>query len=505
MQDLSEPSRNVSVQHRESRYGGLLRCSLAGVALTLTNAMFAASALADCGPLTQRASELPQPIMFTGSSVTEGSGDGVLDGPGNFRVNVTVKCPSGNITFEYSGTLGDGSAFNGTGSGTSSGDIVSIASSEFFVPAFEVFDLVEIAANVTLGSIVLAGGISGFDGESNLGGATIGFSARAPLDDGTEAGEQFNQTVDAISTGQVHTTTSTTGTNARAGATQGGTGGDTSSGFVPFAGGLRYVGGVNAGDGFAHPFGVWAAFDHTDFEDDTGGLGLDGDTNSLLVGADFSPWVGTAFGVSFGYEDSDVDTLFNGGDIQMDGFSVVPYMAFYLSDHVGVGFDLTSDISIGYSSLDLDLSRTVGGARVSGSTESDRFFFAGNLTAGQSFGDLYVSGSTGILVSRADIDSFTDSSGALIADQRSEFGQFRLGGEAAYAWGSFEPYADVSWLYAYDREKSIVVSDDVNSFDVGLGLRYYGDSFSSGIGYSTILGRDNVDEDTFSVQIRGDF
>jgi len=50
-----------------------------------------------------------------------------------------------------------------------------------------------------------------------------------------------------------------------------------------------------------------------------------------------------------------------------------------------------------------------------------------------------------------------------------------------------------------------VVSDDANSAQLGLGLRYFGDAFSGGLGYSAILGREDYSQGTLSAQIRADF
>jgi len=198
-------------------------------------------------------------------------------------------------------------------------------------------------------------------------------------------------------------------------------------------------------------------------------------------------------------------TFFNSGDLDIDGFSVIPYAAFYLSDHVGVEFDLTADILVGYSSIDVDSTRTVGGATVSGSTDWRGTFFAGNVMAGVAMGSCYVSGTGGLLVARDDVDGFVDSSGTAIAAQRTQFGQLSVGGEEAYGWGSFEPYVNAQLLYAYEREESAVLSDDANSAQVGLGVRYFSESFSGSVGYSAILGRDDYSQDTVSLQIRGDF
>jgi len=357
-------------------------------------------------------------------------------------------------------------------------------------------------ANSPAGGIVLHSGTwTGGNGETATFVAVLG-----ALSSAQEASEQLADVIGATGT---QVTTSTVGSVQTAignamGAATGQSRDLVSNGLTPMAGGVRYQG-MSAGDGFEFPFGFWATYDHSDFDDDTGGLGLDGDTNAVLVGGDFSPWEGTVFGVALGYEDSAMDTFFNGGDLEMDGFSVIPYAAVYLSDHVGVDFDLTADFLLGYSSIDVSTTRSVGGALVSGSTDSTRRFFAGNVTAGVAMGAMYLSGTGGFLVARDELDGFVDSGGTAIAAQRTEFGQLSVGGEAAYAWARFEPYVTAQWMYAYEREESTVVSDDANSAQLGLGVRYFGESFSGTLGYSTIVGRDDYSQGTISAQVRAEF
>ena len=269
---------------------------------------------------------------------------------------------------------------------------------------------------------------------------------------------------------------------------------------------------VPAGDGFVYPWGVWASYSRTEFEDDFVGTAFDADTDSLLVGFDVSPWDPVVFGVALGYEDSDFSTSFNRGGQEQDGWSVIPYAGVYLSDFVGVDFNLSADFSYGYSDIDIDqfrIDRT--GTRVSANTSSTRSFFATNLVAGQQFGELYVSGHTGLLIAREDIDGFTESNGTLIADRRSSLGQFSLGGDVGYSLGSFEPFASATYQYNYDMEELVTATapqpaNDRDDVRLGLGLRYFGtEAFSGTVEWNKILGREDFDSDTFSLIIRGNF
>ena len=278
----------------------------------------------------------------------------------------------------------------------------------------------------------------------------------------------------------------------------------TRNGLIPIAGGMRYQS-QSAGDGFDFPVGVWASFDRADFEDDTFGAQLDGTRHTFLAGVDFSPFESTTVGVAVGYGDIDIDTTFNSGNTEITGLTVAPYMGVFLSEHVGVDFDLAADFSIGYNDLGIDTTRIGGGATVTGSTDATMLFASGNLTAGQYFGPFYLSGYSGVLMARTEIEGFTESNGNVIGKIRSSFGQFNLGGEAAYSWDSFEPFANASYLFDINREQTPGLTDDPNSFLLGLGVRYYGDSLTGSVEYRKLVGRTKFSEDTISVRIRSDF
>ena len=55
------------------------------------------------------------------------------------------------------------------------------------------------------------------------------------------------------------------------------------------------------------------------------------------------PWDGFLAGVAFGYEATEVDSFFNAGGQDVDGFSVIPYLGVFLSEAVDVDFDLSAD------------------------------------------------------------------------------------------------------------------------------------------------------------------
>jgi len=80
--------------------------------------------------------------------------------------------------------------------------------------------------------------------------------------------------------------------------------------------------GLNAGDGSTIPYGVWGSYSYTDFDNDLSSTAFDGNSHSFLGGVDVSLWDNTVLGVAFGYDNGDIDTTFNGGNQDIDSYTV---------------------------------------------------------------------------------------------------------------------------------------------------------------------------------------
>ena len=281
---------------------------------------------------------------------------------------------------------------------------------------------------------------------------------------------------------------------------------------VPIAGGRR-VTGQAAGDGFNYPWGIWGSYTHSRFDDDFTGTAFDSDADTWLFGADFAITENVILGASIGYDTTDVSTLFNAGQQAVDTFTVAPYMGVYLSDYLDVESDVSMNVAIGYSMVDIDSSAPgAGAARVTSSTDSDRFFYTVNVNAGRQIGDFYGSLTSGIVYSRSDTDGFVDSTGVTFAETDSKFGRFTIGGDVSYLIGGFEPFASAAYRYDFSSEDivlpagSVQPDNDKDDFDVGLGVRYYGDGALSGsVTYTRTFGRSNVDQDSINLLLRADF
>ncbi|MFT5448167.1 MAG: hypothetical protein ACI9DC_003346 [Gammaproteobacteria bacterium] len=262
--------------------------------------------------------------------------------------------------------------------------------------------------------------------------------------------------------------------------------------------------GMAAGEGMAYPVGVWGSFSRTDSKDDSAARTFKSDRNQFLGGVDISPWKDVIVGVALGYENSDVSTPVNGGNQDIEGFTAAPYVAVLLNETFSI------DVSVGISKIDITQSRVLSGTTISSKVDSTRTFMAGNINASRTFGNLLLTGKLGGLYARDSQDSFIESGGALsISNAARSFrlGQVRLGAEASWLMGEFEPFASLTLEHDYSTTVAAGGSNDNNGGVAGIGVRYFGikNNISGSLDYQTIIGRKNLDEGTFGVSLRVTF
>ena len=72
--------------------------------------------------------------------------------------------------------------------------------------------------------------------------------------------------------------------------------------------------------------GAW-----THVDDSNTATAFDGDVYSILGGVDYRVHERVLLGISGGYEKGDLDTSFNRGEQESDGFLVAPYVSFEIN------------------------------------------------------------------------------------------------------------------------------------------------------------------------------
>ena len=256
----------------------------------------------------------------------------------------------------------------------------------------------------------------------------------------------------------------------------------------------------------------WASYARTTTDNTAFATKSDSSLNSALVGFDVSPGENMILGLAVGYEDNNIDTEFNAGEQNIDGFTIAPYFGYLFHPNASM------DISAGYSNIDIDQFRidsTNFTSIINGDTDSDRWFVSGNVNAFTRINDFALFGRFGIIYAEDDIDSIVETGGPdafTTAGTTIEFGQIQVGGEVAYSVAPIEPYASVFYEYDYEFEKLSLntalnpPANDRSDVRFGIGARYFGDyGFSANLEWSIIAGRDDIDSHTLGLTGRLDF
>lgn len=273
-------------------------------------------------------------------------------------------------------------------------------------------------------------------------------------------------------------------------------------------------------------WGFWGSFSYTNYDGDnnlrpTAATGVtktiyDADTKSFLAGADRLFHDRLVLGVAAGYEDTNVDTLFNGGNTDSDGFTIAPYAAYLINDTFSI------DAAFGYSSLEQDTERLeLGtGSTLVGDFDSDRWFFSTNLNASTTYNNWYLSGRVGWLYSDESQDGYTETGSTggtgnrTVGDRDIWISQIIVGGEASYSFGQQEPYFGVAYVNDLSRGLGTgagglpggvsPIFDDDDEIQLNAGLRMYANRFTAILDLTHVVSRNNFDSTGVMLTVRTD-
>ena len=300
---------------------------------------------------------------------------------------------------------------------------------------------------------------------------------------------------------------------------------DSSGGYnvsPPDSGSLSQTG-LNAGDTFGN-INVWGNFSWTSLDNDFVNTAFNSTLKNVAIGADTSPMDNMVVGVTLGYENTDVDTLFNAGRQDIDGFTVAGYLGYLINDNVSF------DVTVGLSRTDIKQNRLLSafgtaagpflgvavGTNIVSSLDADRSFAAANLNGFWQIDNWIVGAHGGYLRANEDHDAFSETGGGVtspVAARDFDLGQWRLGFDVAYsASSSLEPYFGIDYIKESTRENVTVApglaqpANDDDDFLISLGLRYFSDQGVSGdLRWEVSASREDIDASTFSAIVRVDF
>ena len=211
--------------------------------------------------------------------------------------------------------------------------------------------------------------------------------------------------------------------------------------------------GVAAGEetsAISDKLSVWASANYSEAESDFAPTAYKSETTGGSVGVDYIVSDFVTVGAFLSYNDTDTKTTFNGGGSDTKAITFGPYASFVVDDIFSV------DASVGYTTSDIDNSRTVGAVVATGNQEGDTKFLSVGLNAMKWYDNIGVSGRVGWSYSDTDNDAYTDSLGTAFAATNSQLGQISIGGKVSYYGGSYMPY--IGATYKYDA-----ISDNVTT------------------------------------------
>ncbi|MDX1519246.1 MAG: autotransporter outer membrane beta-barrel domain-containing protein, partial [Gammaproteobacteria bacterium] len=270
--------------------------------------------------------------------------------------------------------------------------------------------------------------------------------------------------------------------------------------------------GLAAGD-HSLDLSAWAAFSHVDTDNTHKPTRFNSKSNTVLVGVDTSINENLIIGLALGVEETSIDTVFNLGEQELNGYTVAPYIGYLLTPNFSI------DASFGYTTVDIDQFRisvapiAVPGVNT-GDTESDRVFVSGNLNYFNTFDRWFFAGRLGVIYAEEDIDAVVEvGPDAFTSAARTvEFGQVQVAAELAYTGLEFEPYLLAVYENDFEHEDVLLNSaqvapaNDDDSFRLGLGMRYFwSDQASINFTFDWQIDRDDYESKALSVNGRWAF
>lgn len=255
-------------------------------------------------------------------------------------------------------------------------------------------------------------------------------------------------------------------------------------------------------------WGVFLQGAFTNIENNQAGVQFDGNLYNLVGGIDYLVNDRLVVGLALGYETSDIDTTFNRGTIESDGFTIAPYLGFSLSKNWSI------DLSGGYSDISYDTTRNSSAVR--GSFDGERWFVAANLNGNYAMNRWRLMPKVGVLYFEEDQDRPVETgAGAINTGTGStvKLGRIYAGGRVGYAFNAVTPYVKLIGEYDFERPNSVAIgngtftNDDELGAQTGLGMMFRASNSVSGqleASYDS-LGRSDLDVYTISARMRVQF
>ena len=258
--------------------------------------------------------------------------------------------------------------------------------------------------------------------------------------------------------------------------------------------------GLSSG-GQGSPFCVWVSATASALRNDLISTKYDGHLYLMMIGLDYRVNKNLLLGMAIGYEWTELATIFNNGSMESDGFSISPYAAYLINDSFSI------DLMVSFSDLDYDTERMF--TTVYGDYDADRIMVSSNLNYYYLVGNWCLNARLGYMYAEEDADGFTESNGARIRQNDTDFGEIRFGGQASYFINDFELFFAAYYHYDTTMDRTRVEanmkrpSNDKDEVETTAGVNVLAnDTLQFGAEVSRIFGRDDVENTSVLMNLR---
>ncbi|XPV75588.1 MAG: autotransporter outer membrane beta-barrel domain-containing protein [Desulfovibrio sp.] len=254
--------------------------------------------------------------------------------------------------------------------------------------------------------------------------------------------------------------------------------------------------GMNSGDDAG--FGVWGVGSFTSFENSYTPRESDGNIATFMAGVDTTYLGGDLLtGVSLGYENSDVSLKFSGANIDTDGYTIAPYVAYGFADGWSV------DGLVAYT---FQHARKTAGT-TTGSFDGERTMISTNLNYAMPYDKWIFTYTLGNLYVNSYSEDYRDSTDTAHDRYSTYLGEMRLGVRADYNFNDMmTPFVGLAYLYDYTMKSEGTTHNDEDAFELTAGLDFYNQKgLTIGIDGATTLLREDITNNRVGCFLRYDF
>ena len=267
-------------------------------------------------------------------------------------------------------------------------------------------------------------------------------------------------------------------------------------------------GAAGDGDGLLAKFGIFASVQLEDAEKDRTiyESGFDYSSNALTLGADYALSNDWFIGAAGGFTSNDLDYKNDGGNVAADIFTFIGYTTYNRGN-----FSL--DIQLGYSSSEIDISRTIGygesepgvedfSATTEGETSGNEIFFSTQAQYLWAHKALSIYPRARLNFSSSEIKGYADNGAGgwevVLGDQSIDRWILEAGAQGTYAfttsWGVIIPNVELNLIADLNTDQKLVTGSFAYAPENSLSFALEAedpDSFyyQLGIGFSAVLPR----------------